>query len=46
MSLPGFSHLIIPFCQHRRHWLWGRSKVRCVLMRLYEWAFDMHYRNS
>lgn len=30
----------------RRHWFWGRSKVRRVLMALYEWAFDLHYRNS
>jgi glycosyltransferase involved in cell wall biosynthesis len=30
----------------RRHWFWGRSKVRRVLMAIYEWAFDLHYRNS
>ena len=30
----------------RRHWFWGRSKVRRILLRIYEWAFDLHYRNS
>lgn len=29
----------------RRHWFWGRSKVRLVLRRIHEWAFDRYYRN-
>jgi hypothetical protein len=30
----------------RRHWFWGRSKVRRTLMAVYEWVFDLWYRNS
>jgi len=29
-----------------RHWFWGRSKVRRVFRRIYEWAFDMYYQNA
>lgn len=28
----------------RRHWFWGRSKVRRVFRLIHEWAFDMYYR--
>lgn len=30
----------------RRHWFWGRSKVRLVLHWIHEWAFDVYYRNA
>lgn len=35
-----------PASTKRRHWFWGRSKVRSVFRRVYEWAFDMYYQNA
>jgi glycosyltransferase involved in cell wall biosynthesis len=29
----------------KRHWLWGRSKVRRVFQWLYEWAFNMYHKS-
>jgi hypothetical protein len=36
----------IPTSARRRHWFWGRSRVRRVFRRVYEWAFDMYYQNA
>lgn len=29
----------------RWHWFWGRSKVRLVLRRIHEWAFNIYYQD-
>lgn len=35
-----------PTPARRRHWFWGRSKVRSLFQWVYEWAFDMYYQNA
>jgi len=28
----------------KKHWFWGRTRVRKILQRLYEWAYDMFWK--
>ena len=29
-----------------RHWFWGRWRVRQIIQKIYEWSFEIYYRNS
>jgi hypothetical protein len=30
----------------KRHWLWGRRKVRRLVRKLHQWSFEKYYGNS
>lgn len=35
-----------PSHSRKKHWFWGRSRVRGILRRLYEWAYDKYFEEA